>query len=181
MHLDPQLPFDQTYWVIPSRLLAGPLPAQGTADEIERRLSGLLDAGVRHIINLMEDREGSPEVGVFPDYQVALTRLAAARGGVVTLSRFPVPDMGVPEAVQMKAILEDLERALAAGQTVYVHCWGGKGRTGTVIGCYLAGAGQPGDAALQQLTALRLAEGLYSPSPETEAQRELIRRWPLIE
>lgn len=34
--------------------------------------------------------------------------------------------------------------ALAAGQTVYVHCYGGIGRTGTVVGCWLVRHGLSG-------------------------------------
>jgi hypothetical protein len=180
MSREPRLPFENTYWVIPSRLLAGPLPAQGSAEEIEGRLSALLDAGVDHIINLMEDREGAQAPGVFPQYQAELARSVAASAIEVTVARFPIPDMGLPEPEQMRAILQDLGRALAAGRVVYVHCWGGKGRTGTVIGCYLTGDGDTGDAALQRLSALRLSAGLYSASPETEAQREFVRGWPIL-
>ena len=31
----------------------------------------------------------------------------------------------------MQEILDAVDRALAAGRNVYLHCWGGIGRTGT--------------------------------------------------
>jgi protein-tyrosine phosphatase len=61
---------------------------------------------------------------------------------------------------------------------VYVHCWGGFGRTGTVVGCHLVRHGRSGAAALARLNELR-RETPYAahPSPEREAQRALVRSW----
>ncbi|GAB6112553.1 hypothetical protein JCM14713_23110 [Desulfomicrobium salsuginis] len=52
---------------------------------------------------------------------------------------FPVPDMGTPlvEATTCD-ILYEIDSALARGKGVYLHCWGGVGRTGTLVGCWLA-------------------------------------------
>jgi len=36
----------------------------------------------------------------------------------------------------MHEILDTIDAALSAKRIVYVHCWGGVGRTGTVIGCH---------------------------------------------
>ncbi|WP_374108489.1 hypothetical protein [Nostoc sp. XA010] len=35
--------------------------------------------------------------------------------------------------------LPPIDRALNGQEKVYVHCWGGIGRTGIVVGCYLVG------------------------------------------
>ena len=51
----------------------------------------------------------------------------------------------------MRQIQFALGGALAAGRCVYVHCRMGIGRTGTVLGCYLAEQGQTGMAALDEL------------------------------
>ena len=37
----------------------------------------------------------------------------------------------------LKHILDEIDGAILNGKTVYVHCLGGIGRTGTVVGCYL--------------------------------------------
>ncbi|GIT00631.1 MAG: hypothetical protein CM1200mP26_23430 [Acidimicrobiales bacterium] len=52
----------------------------------------------------------------------------------------PIPDMGLPSGGpdEMARILDNLDGALTAGGKAYVHCWGGLGRTGTVVGCWLA-------------------------------------------
>jgi len=54
----------------------------------------------------------------------------------------------------MDAALADIRGRLAAGECVYVHCWGGRGRAGTVGACALAALyGLPADAALARVQA----------------------------
>ena len=38
-------------------------------------------------------------------------------------------------------------------EPVYVHCWGGIGRTGTVVGCWLVRHGMTGDEALAEFAS----------------------------
>ncbi len=38
----------------------------------------------------------------------------------------------------MDAALADLRARIGAGECVYLHCWGGRGRAGTVGACALA-------------------------------------------
>jgi protein-tyrosine phosphatase len=60
-----------------------------------------------------------------------------------------------------------------------VHCWGGKGRTGTVVGCWLVRHGKAtGDQALAMIQELRKNDPTrYEPSPENETQRQMVREW----
>jgi protein-tyrosine phosphatase len=37
----------------------------------------------------------------------------------------------------MERILATIKRAIDERATEYVHCWGGIGRTGTVVGCWM--------------------------------------------
>jgi len=74
----------------------------------------------------------------------------------------------------MVRILDAIDTALTGEQVVYVHCMGGIGRTGTVIGCYLVRHGQTGAEALQTIARLR---GGLAESPETEEQRRMVRTW----
>jgi protein tyrosine phosphatase len=96
--------------------------------------------------------------------------------------------MGVPSSKLMTSILDTLDGALGVGAT-YVHCVGGRGRTGTVVGCYLVrhaarlmGANDGQDAgtlALARIAELRAAQRvpLAERSPETRAQREFVLGW----
>ena len=78
----------------------------------------------------------------------------------------------------MTRILDTIDTALAMGQSVYVHCAGGIGRTGTVVGCYLVRHGMPGEAALEEIMRLRqvMPHG-GSLSPRREPQRQMVRNW----
>ena len=70
----------------------------------------------------------------------------------VVHERHPIRDLSVPRSPQdMASILDALDEALEGGRNVYVHCWGGVGRTGTVVGCWLVRHGLTGDQALAQI------------------------------
>ncbi|GAB4580311.1 MAG: protein-tyrosine phosphatase family protein [Anaerolineales bacterium] len=86
---------------------------------------------------------------------------------------FPIPDFSTPTPSHMTAILNALDVALAAGHTVYLHCHGGRGRTGTVVGCWLVRHGMTGEQALARIAELR---GDHE-SPETEEQRAFVLNW----
>ncbi len=82
----------------------------------------------------------------------------------------------MPSPEQLQQILAAIDHAWCAGQGVYVHCWGGIGRTGTVIGCSLVRHGYDGDAAITEIARLRAGTPDWRyPSPATERQRELVR------
>ena len=51
--------------------------------------------------------------------------------------RFPIKDVNVPEPATLEAVLDNIVRS---ERKAAVHCWGGVGRTGMVIGCYLVRA-----------------------------------------
>lgn len=161
-------PLANTYWVLPGSLLAGEYPHGSSTERMRERLRGLLDAGVNTFIDLTERDE-------LPEYQSLLP------GGVEYL-RSPIPDAGTPEsAEQMHAIQARLQAALDAGRCVYVHCRAGIGRTGTVIGCYLAQQSLDGEQALAHLNRLWRQSGRsagWPRVPQTDDQANFIRAWP---
>jgi protein-tyrosine phosphatase len=78
----------------------------------------------------------------------------------------------------MTSVLDEIDRALAAGHNVYLHCYAGLGRTGTVVGCFLVRHGLAGDEALRAIRELRRETAFPdSPSPQTEEQARMVRRW----
>ncbi len=161
-------PLPNSYWVIPGRLLAGEYPLGG-ADETDARarLARLDEAGIDYFVDLTEEYEE-------PGYR----HLLPARS---THVRSAITDTRVPDhAAQMQQILSDIRAALSLDRGVYVHCRAGIGRTGLVIGCYLAEEEQNGKAALNRLTRLwrPSARAASSPKvPQTGEQADYIRRW----
>ena len=179
MQTSPHVPFDGSYWVEPARLLAGRSPGDTLPRVVQGNLTALLDCGIRHFINLM-DEPGYDHRGVpFPSYSDSLKPLAVDSGVEVTYVHMPIVNMDVPSRQMMRVILDDIDRALAAENPVYVHCWGGIGRTGTVVGCYLSRHGlAQGDEAISMIQELRRHISNWQvPSPENEIQRAMIRSW----
>ena len=136
----------------------------------------LVDAGICVFLNLMEEGETNYAGNTFVPY----ADVAENRSPEVRMSRRAIRDLSVPTPVKMTAILDAIDEALADGQPVYVHCWGGVGRTGTVIGCWLLrhGLATPRNV-LDVLRVLRQQdqERRHRMSPETEEQQRFVKEW----
>jgi hypothetical protein len=173
-------PFD-SFWVRPSRLLAGPYPGDYKDGSAERKLNAFLDAGVTCFIDLTEPAEAhpyEPEVGELRPYDNVLRELARERGISAAYERMPIRDVSVPTRDEMREILTAIRTALRAGETVYVHCMGGVGRTGTVIGCLLVEDGVRPTEVVDELATLRRdTKRAHRISPETAQQRAFVRGW----
>ena len=82
----------------------------------------------------------------------------------------------------MAATLDAIDSAIQDGKTVYVHCWAGVGRTGTVVGCWLVRHGRTGDQALAQIADWWLNMDEFKraanpTSPQTPQQRNYVKNW----
>ena len=161
-------PHDRSYWVIEGRLLAAEYPGHPMQPDGRQRIEFLLECGFDFFLDLTQPGELAP-------YDMLVT----PRGAIHR--RLPIVDMSVPHAPQkMIEILDELDAALDAGRRVYLHCWGGIGRTGTVVGCHLVRRGMSGAAALEQIagwwqtTAKRL---FYPQSPQTKDQVAFVMNW----
>ena len=172
-------PFSRSYWVIPDQFLAGFFP--GSRDPIQEgsNMDGLLNVGIRHVINLMEEGELDHLGRPFQPYQECLRKMAAAKGFDITWERIPIRDVSVPSRDVMVMILDHIDQALAQQRPVYVHCWGGKGRTGTVVGCYLARhCIAEGGEVLKLIRKMRCHDPKsLEPSPETREQCDFVFNW----
>ena len=173
------IPFDRSYWVIPGQLLAGFFPGSKDPVQESANMEGLINAGIRHVINLMEESELDHQGKPFRLYQEGLSDTAALKGIEVTCERIPIRDVSVPSRDVMVMILDRIDQALARQRPVYVHCWGGKGRTGTVVGCYLVRQGvAEAEAVLKTIQEMRRNDPkAHEPSPETREQCQFVLRW----
>ena len=132
-----------------------------------------LDAGIDFFLDLTEAGEQG-----FEPYAASLDLVGAAYHKRVTYRRLPIRDVSTASTSHMITILDAVDGALAEGRKVYVHCWGGVGRTGTVVGCYLVRHRMAGVDALTRIATLRQGtpDG-WRASPETNAQRAMVLDW----
>jgi hypothetical protein len=177
--ISPRVPFPRSYWVVPGKFLAGYYPGDLDTLKMEEKLKRLLRAGIRYVINLMEENERNRFGNPFPSYENAIARYAKRAGVNITCVRRPIKDLTAPTPEFMRKILDEIDDAISQGKPVYVHCWGGKGRTGTIVGCYLARHGHAeGQDVLGLIEKLRHNDPeAYHPSPETRQQRDMVTAW----
>jgi protein-tyrosine phosphatase len=168
-------PIIDSYWVVPGRLLAGEYPGARTEEETRAKLRSFLDAGVSYFLDLTEEDEGHEP------YEALLLEEAKERNQMVIYRRLAVLEQGAPATRQMREIQRVIQNALNEGHVIYVHCLGGVGRAGMVVGCYLIEQEMSAAEALAQIRRLRreTTDG-WRKSPETRPQEEFVRNWQYL-
>ncbi|KAJ6624983.1 protein-tyrosine phosphatase-like protein [Mycena sp. CBHHK59/15] len=167
-------PIPNSYWVTP-HLVACEYPWT-PENPLKPKLDALLAAGVRTFIDLTECGELSP----YASQLLVRAALLNIDEKDIEYHRFPIRDRSLPESVEymyrVMAVLRDNEER---GRITAVHCRGGIGRTGMVVGCWLVegGLAKDGQEALEIIA--REWRGvakctLYPHSPETGPQFEFV-------
>jgi hypothetical protein len=177
---DNKTPAARTYWVVQGELLAGAYPGHSDRANHLARLHALYDAGMRTFINLQEEGERNNAGQAFVRYHGDLRAIAAKRNETISHLRFPIPDGGITSIDRMRSILDAIDLSLAAKRAVYVHCFGGMGRTGTTICCWLLRHRHVDHAhVLPTLTRLRQAdkERATWKAPENPDQEAFVLNW----
>lgn len=169
----PPRPIPNSYWATPA-VLGCEYPGDRTAAQARAKLTALLDAGITDFFDLTEAHELTP-------YEPLLQELADQKGITVHYHRYPIQDVNVPASGLLEEVLAALADTVAAGRKAAVHCWGGVGRTGTIVGCYLVRAQQmSGTDALACIA--REWQGVEKShrvprSPETAKQYTLVKNF----
>lgn len=159
------------YWVIPGRFLATEYPGAKDREKTQRKLQVLLDAGINSFVDLTEKGEPTRDGSPMLPYDGLL-------GPDVTYRRFPIRDTSVIDDPGYDRILDHIRGELDAGKVVLGHCWGGKGRTGTVVGAWLIdelGLGYP--RVIDHMQELRAGSRKgHHEVPDTLEQHDVLRR-----
>ena len=91
------------------------------------KLRRFREFGITHFIDLTEEDELKP-------YEQMLWEGASYR-------RFPMEDGGIPDnTAVVRQLIADIQQIIADNPNakIYIHCWGGVGRTGQIVASYLA-------------------------------------------
>jgi len=148
-------PTSGTHWVIPGRLAAGKTAGGFSSDS----LMALVDAGVDTFVCL---QESYLEYGC-TDYRETFRNLARKPDfppHPINFLHFPIPDFGVVEDRDMLALTNQLADLLKNARCLYVHCYGGHGRTGSALLHLLSATlGQDLQACMQVLRVAHKARG----------------------
>lgn len=184
-HVQRQRPIPNSYWATPLLLACEypytPFPPPSSSGGHSRqKLDSLLLVGVRTFIDLTESGE------LFPYDEDVLKERAEIVGvdiSEIEYHRFGIRDRSLPESVDyMYKVLEVLRDNEQRGRVSAVHCRGGIGRTGMVIGCWLVQSGKvtDGEDALryiaQEWSGVAKCK-IYPHSPETGPQFEFVRNF----
>ena len=118
-------PIDNSYQVT-SQIYAGEYPRNKDIESSVIKLHQFESFGITHFVDLTEEGELAP-------YEDMLYNGASYQ-------RFPIKDVSVPKSMDdvrklVKRIIMIVSNNYEA--KVYIHCWGGVGRTGVIVGCLL--------------------------------------------
>jgi hypothetical protein len=152
-------PTTDCFWAAPGKVLAGAYPGSWHDPEASRAtVDAILAAGVSLFLDLTEAGELQP--------------YATLLQGRARHLRQPIRDMSVCTESDLTSALDAIDDELARGGIVYVHCWGGCGRTGMVVSAWWVRHGEDPRRALA-----RYARDHGAPCPETAEQRALVLAW----
>ena len=156
-----------------------PTPGRRADGNSNRSPRSSNDAGIDRFVNLSQDYPGGTDRH--------LTHYDSHVESHAEVGRYPIRDVYIPTEELMVEILDVVDNDLAAGHNIYVHCWGGVGRTGTVVGCWLIRHGYAtATDVLEVISDLRIGDAGRGPnagrgetreSPETLEQFDFVVGW----
>ena len=160
-------PIHQSFHV-DGKIFAGEYPGDISSMKAKEKIEEVLHFGIKHFIDLTEENELRPYTHLLPED--------------ISYYRFPIPDCNIPSSIyDVQHLINKIDQLKISDGYTYIHCWGGVGRTGTIIACYLA-KHMENPSIEKVLAALNerfsaMPKSDYRTTPETGAQLEFIERF----
>ena len=118
--------FELFSFIIGYQILAmSPMPGKQNLDD---DIATILENNIDVVVCLVTEEELAKLQ--LPHYFDALNEKG------LTVHHFPIADYGVPEKEALDSLLHYIHDQLSDEKNVLVHCMGGLGRSGTIVGCY---------------------------------------------
>lgn len=119
-------PLYQSYKIVECPcIFAGEYPGNVDEDVAKCKINQIVTFGIKHFIDLTEENELAPYSQLLPENTV--------------YTRFPIRDTRTPKSIdQVHELVDKLKEISKNNENIYIHCWGGVGRTGTIVGCLIA-------------------------------------------
>ena len=158
-------PIENSYEVT-KNIYAGEYPRNKDDDSSYAKMKQFESFGITHFVDLTEEGELQP-------YESLLYKGAK-------YLRFPIRDVCVPQSIEsVRGLIAKITKAIKGNSKakVYIHCWGGVGRTGLIVGCLLGELyRQDYDETLKRLEQLFAVcpKSAKRHTPETAEQHKFI-------
>ena len=122
------IPTTNCFQVYDERIWGCEYPFDLDEEKGKKKLQDAMNFGITHFIDLTEEGELIPYAEHIPSCSL------------VKHIRFPIHDTSVPSSCEsMLDLLKMIDQILLNNNSkIYLHCWGGVGRTGTVVACWIA-------------------------------------------
>ncbi|KAJ3113863.1 hypothetical protein HK098_007534 [Nowakowskiella sp. JEL0407] len=168
----PNGPTTHSNWVIPQRLIAGAYPGHKDDNPHKELIDSVLAAGVSTFVCV----QTANELRHFNPYQP----YAKSKKPNLEFILLPVVDHHVTADELLVNLAKDIIRRVnETDEVIYVHCWGGHGRTGSVIsvvlGLYYGMSGEDAMDLCQKYHDLR-DNPRGQTSPQSTLQKEQVIR-----
>lgn len=194
-------PHAKSNWLLKGKVLVGGWPfrlpkGRGSPGETEEegveKLRSILAAGVATFVNMTEQGEIRGKLYCYATFKsqaealhkdlVGPRRRQKQLGRELRFMHCPMPDGAVTSDGHLARFLQQLLEELRGGRVLYIHCYGGHGRTG-IVGCALLCLlfGASSAEAVEVFNALhseRVDCGVGGPGqfPHSDAQQEQVDR-----
>lgn len=150
----------QHYPIEVGKLYGGEYPGHPDPGIARIRLRHLIALGVRTFVDLTTAADR------MAPYEGLLVELEEEAGSLLRRISLPIADMGIPDAGgTMRTIMGSIRESSQLAPAVYVHCWGGIGRTGMEKFCEEFSS--PSVRIAMITLAGRSASGVLASSPPT--------------